>query len=158
MTERWPQFNIKKDIELINAGTHFWCKACQVARPLSEKSPDPRYCQGCYELLLKETELEGGRRAGEWRPKKGKRLADSCTGSILTIDNSASSNNAGCDTVAHEVLHGAQGVTDLVTDRIKVLVGRGMSCRAIEKELLKDNITVSYRTIARRLKGQGVLV
>ena len=153
MTERWPQFNIKKDIELINAGTHFWCKACQVARPLSEKSPDPRYCQGCYELLLKEAELEGGRRAGEWRPKKGKRLAEPSASTTSSVITALPDNDKGCDTVAHEEMYGGNAVTDFMTGRIRELVAQGMSCRAIEKELAAVGVTISYRTIHRRLQG-----
>lgn len=48
------QFDIKRDNQMINAGTHFWCSGCLVAKSKSEQSPDPRYCQGCYELLSGE--------------------------------------------------------------------------------------------------------
>ena len=52
------QFDIKKDIDLINAGTHFWCKACVVARPLDDQSPEPRYCLACYEIIEKEKKID----------------------------------------------------------------------------------------------------
>jgi len=148
-------FDIKRDNQLIAAGSHFWCETCLIAKPLAEQSPDPRYCRGCYDFLSKEAELEG-RRAGDWRPQKGKRAAEPSTGSALMADKGVFSAHAGCDTVAHERLVGGNGVTDPLTGRIKELAALGLSCRAIEKELLKDNVTVSYRTIARRLKGQGV--
>jgi len=156
MSERWPMFDIKRDNAIIEAGG-FWCSACLSGKPVGEQSPDQRYCQGCYDFLLNEAELEG-RRAGDWRPTKGKRVSEPSASIVLAIGNSVSSGNAGCDTVAYEGLYGTQGVTDLVTDRLRLLASQGMSCRAIERELLKDNVTISYRTIARRLKGQGVLV
>jgi hypothetical protein len=156
-TFKRSQFDGERDNELVATGTFFWCKSCVVARPLAEKSPDDRYCQRCFDVLLKEAELEG-RRAGDWRPQKGKRAAEPSTDSLLTADEDVSRDNAGCDTVTHKELVGGNGVTDLLTDRIRVLAGQGMSCRAIEVELAKEKVTVSYRTIARRLKGQGVLV
>jgi len=70
VSERWLEFDVKKDNELIAAGTHFWCHACQIAKPNSQLSDDTRYCQGCYDFLLKEGELEG-KRAGSWKPVNG---------------------------------------------------------------------------------------
>ncbi len=49
-------FDIKGDLEIINTGG-FFCHACVVGKPTEEQSPDPRYCQGRYELLAKEAEL-----------------------------------------------------------------------------------------------------
>ncbi len=50
----------------------FWCHACLDDKLASEASPDPRYCQDCYDFLLKEAEMlpEGKRPA--WIPQKGK--------------------------------------------------------------------------------------
>ena len=73
MTEGY--FSIKRDNELIAAGTHFWCQACVVARPLVEQSPDPRYCLSCYEVLKTEAGLLAGRKKPTWVP----RVADSNT-------------------------------------------------------------------------------
>ncbi len=62
-------FDIKRENELIgNDGSHFWCEACVVARPLYDKSPDPRYCLGCYGVLSHEAEMQPTRRAA-WMPK-----------------------------------------------------------------------------------------
>jgi len=44
---------VKKDI-IKNGAYHFFCHACIVDKPASEQSPDPRYCQGCYEFLCHE--------------------------------------------------------------------------------------------------------
>ena len=50
-------FDIKHDIEIENAGG-FFCEACLVGKPADEQSPDPCYCQGCYDLLNAEKKAE----------------------------------------------------------------------------------------------------
>jgi len=61
-------FDIKGDLEIINAAG-FFCHACVVGKPASEQSPDPRYCQNCYEFLLKEVELLPASKRPKWIPK-----------------------------------------------------------------------------------------
>ena len=61
-------FDIKRNNQLIASGTHFWCEACVVARTLVEQSPDPRYCQGCFDVLKVEAEMQPSRRVA-WMPK-----------------------------------------------------------------------------------------
>jgi len=63
-------FDIKRDIELEKAGG-FWCDACLVTKPATEQSPDCRYCQGCFGLLLKEAVLlRPQQRRPEWLPRR----------------------------------------------------------------------------------------
>jgi hypothetical protein len=50
-------FDIKRDNQLIFTGKFFWCNSCLVARPISEQSPDNRYCQSCFETLKEEAKL-----------------------------------------------------------------------------------------------------
>lgn len=64
-------FNVKRDNELIAAGTHFWCEACLVAKPVDDMSRDQRYCQGCYDFLVYEASLlleKGSTRRPYWWP------------------------------------------------------------------------------------------
>lgn len=49
-------FSVITDKTIIETGG-FFCKACLVGKPAGEKSPNPRYCQDCYDFLLKEAEL-----------------------------------------------------------------------------------------------------
>lgn len=58
------KFDMRRDKDLIAAGTHFWCKVCCVARPFREKSPDPKYCRPCYNIIQAEVPL-AGRRKGQ---------------------------------------------------------------------------------------------
>ena len=48
-------FDSRRDAEIIAAGG-FFCQACLVGKPATERSPDLRYCQGCYEFLKEESE------------------------------------------------------------------------------------------------------
>jgi len=66
-------FSCSREKEIEAAGG-FFCQACCVARPVDDQSRDPRYCQGCYEVLKREAEqLTGGRKAA-WIPKSKKRV------------------------------------------------------------------------------------
>jgi len=58
-------FSIERDVRIVNEGGLF-CQVCLVGKPPTEASPDPRYCQNCYEFLLKEAELDtaGARATG----------------------------------------------------------------------------------------------
>lgn len=65
---RVPQESEDASSELMTAST-FWCETHLAARPLSEQSPDPRYCQACYAYLLQEAAtLPPGKRPA-WVPK-----------------------------------------------------------------------------------------
>ena len=131
-------FDIKRDLEIIKDGG-FFCQACVVGK--DDQSPDPRYCQGCYGLLLQETKLAPGK--ASWKPVKPRRRS-----SVLSSHVPLPVGGSGCDTTQQGTKQGASRVTA----RIRDLASRGLSSRTIEKELLKDNIIVSYRTIARRMK------
>ncbi len=61
---------IEKEIEA------FFCHACLDGKPATEASPDPHYCQGCYDFLAKEAELLGGRKP-PWVPVDSQSLATS---------------------------------------------------------------------------------
>lgn len=57
-------FDCARDTQQIEAGTHFFCQTHQTAVPVENRSPDPRYCQDCYNFLKRvasctETGLTG---------------------------------------------------------------------------------------------------
>lgn len=64
------KFNIKRDIEIVNAGG-FFCEACLVGKPLCDISPDLKYCQDCYEILQEEKMIarESKDQRGYWSEK-----------------------------------------------------------------------------------------
>jgi hypothetical protein len=50
-------FDTSRDNEQIADGTHFYCKTHLCAVLISERSPDPSYCKGCCDFLLKEWDV-----------------------------------------------------------------------------------------------------
>ena len=63
-----------KDLALENAGS-FFCEACLVDKLVGQRSPDPRYCQNCYDFLTEEAKLLSGTRRPKWVPKPKKGVA-----------------------------------------------------------------------------------
>lgn len=61
-------FDIKRDREIIESGG-FFCAACLVGKPVTEQSPDSRYCEGCYDLLKKEAALLPPTKRPGWIPQ-----------------------------------------------------------------------------------------
>lgn len=55
--EKFPKFDIVRDIKAIEDGGLF-CQACLVGKNKEAISPDPRYCQDCYDLLRETMETD----------------------------------------------------------------------------------------------------
>ncbi len=53
-----PKFDIVRDSKAIQDGG-FFCQACLVGKDKTAISPDPRYCQDCYDVLR---EINGNRK------------------------------------------------------------------------------------------------
>lgn len=45
---------------------HFWCYTHLADLPLEKQSPDPRYCQQCFEILVKEAKDTGRSKGRVW--------------------------------------------------------------------------------------------
>ena len=54
-------FDVHRDFAVIEDGG-FFCQACLIGKEKTTISPDPRYCQGCYDFLRGEAEV-----AMRWR-------------------------------------------------------------------------------------------
>jgi len=145
MSERWPQFDAKRDNELIAAGTHFWCHACQVARLLAEKSLDERYCRPCRDLLKAEAALETRRKP--WHPRGAVSSPVKDVKEVVTA-----SVPIECVTTSR-VTNSTQGVESAIDVKIAALDAAGLKGRDISAALAKEGIFLSYRTIYRRLQG-----
>lgn len=169
MTSR-GYFNAERDSALIAAGTHFWCQTCFVARPLDDRSPDERYCQACYCLLSKEAEMLGSHvKEPDWIPGKlqkieGKKLPpipQGGGGNMATVKGDKS-EVAIIKPVTSKVTHGKRGPKyrgDLPLDLISQWQSEGMGSKAIARRLNAEyGIKVGFRTVARILSGQRVLV
>jgi len=77
-------FDIERDIEIVNAGG-FFCKACVVGNPAYAASPDARYCQDCYDCLIKESAIERETTRG----KKRKDFYPQDNRPVTTVKNNA---------------------------------------------------------------------
>ena len=159
------KFDVKRDNELIAAGTHFWCEACLAARPLDDRSPDVRYCQGCYDFLLKEAAmLTGHIKKPTWMPcKNGQQNQPHVSpyggGIMSTLGEEKIEVDIIQPSVA-KVTHGKRGPKPKVLphDLIKKWAGEGMGSKAIASKLKTDHsITVSYKTIQRILADKAIM-
>lgn len=157
-------FDSKRDCEFIAAGTHFFCQTCLVARPVSDRSPDPRYCWGCYDFLAEEAKMLPANKRPAWIPKDkmtskkqyqvlgvGYGIMSTVKGQKTTVDI----NHPSVAQVRPAAVRGPKR-RDLPEDLIRQLAGQGMGSKAIAARLKTEGIVISYKTIQRRL--QGVLV
>lgn len=150
----------------------FFCEACLMNKVLDEQSPDSRYCQGCYEVLVKEAETltdKGFTNRPWWWPvmPEGEQgfephpLPDaSASMDIIKEKVEEVSNHLPAimstpktDAKLAESKRGPKA-KELPENLIRRWAGKGMSPQAIAKRLAdKHQVFVSYKTIKRRLQG-----
>lgn len=150
-------FDIKRDIEIEKAGG-FFCEACLVGKPMDDQSPDPRYCLSCYELLIKEAELDSSRRKKDWYPKKpAKEVAHipmDVRRNMSTINAQKTEVDIITPAVAtRPITKRGPKFTELPDDLISQWVGEGLGSKAIAARLRDKGIEISYKTVQRRLQG-----
>ncbi len=147
--------------------TGFFCHACLEDKLAPEVSPDPRYCQGCYDFLLKEAEMDTRRGGGDWKPvnsynkaKNGGEKTAQVSPPMRRIMSTLESEKPEVDligaTVASRTI-GKRGrkFKQLPEQLIKQLADKGMGSKAIATKLRKEQgIDVSYKTIQRVLSGE----
>ena len=157
-------FNIKRDVEVTNAGG-FFCEACLVGKPVAEQSSDPRYCQGCYAFLLNEAEILPLAKRPAWLPK--------CPNAPQTLEKPI--QGAEGHTLIMSPINAPEIEVDIIQPRvaskpipkrgpkhkalplelIKQWSGEGMGSKAITSRLNNElGIIVSYKTIQRILSGE----
>jgi len=156
------------DIERDNLLPCF-CQACLVGKPVDDMSPDPRYCQSCYDFLLKEAEIDSSRRQANWKPilphketeKEGKKAAQVYP-DIRTIKSTLEDEKTTVDLIQRSVrkkLSARRGPKYRVLPEsiIRQLNDDGMGAKAIATQLKhKHNTRISYKTIQRFLaRGEG---
>lgn len=151
-------FDIKKDL------THpCWCEACIVGKKQREMSLDPRYCQGCYELLVADAELQkGGTRRPSWIPRPslgvtilgGEKPKHSLedTHKENAIKSTSNEKHARVDKIRPSPLKRGRKQRKLPEELIRQLHdNEGLGSKAIATKLKEQGITVSYKTIQRLL-------
>jgi hypothetical protein len=169
MAVREGYFSAEHDREVIEAGG-FFCHACLVGKPAVEQSPDPRYCQGCYEFLMHEASLLDQRSRPKWLPRHTKQgeISGEKTNKVSGVGVSIMATVKGKKTEV-AIIHPAVSARpttkrgpkhrDLPVDLIMQWAGEGMGSKKITAKLKAEyDITVGFRTIARILSGQRLLV
>ena len=154
-------FDVKRDIAIEKTGG-FWCHACLVSHPATEQSPDPRYCQGCYDFLLKEAELLTGTKRPKWipKPQKAEEKQYPVPGVGDGIMSTLESQNFEVDIIRSPVATRTLGKRGpkhkpLPEDVIRRLSVEGMGSKAIAAKLKTElGIDISYKTIQRLLSGE----
>jgi len=156
-------FDIKRDNAIINAGG-FSCQACLVGTPAAEQSPDPRYCQTCYDILFKEAGMLSGGKRPAWIPKPQKpekagkkqyRIPQHGDGIMSTLESKKFEVDIihPPDATRTSVKRGPKH-RPLPEGLINLLAGEGLGSKAIAARLKTEfGITVSYKTIQRVLSS-----
>jgi hypothetical protein len=149
----------------------FFCQACLVDKEHSEMSHiDSRYCQGCYDFLLKEAErLSDGRRpawipvpsADAVSPKLESEKQWGILGDGAKIMSTLISDKSKVDTMQAQdskLIHEKRGPKHrkLPKEFIIQLHGERLGSNAIATLLRTDRgTTVSYKTVQRILSGES---
>jgi hypothetical protein len=149
----------------------FWCKTHLGDLPISEQSPDSRYCQDCYEFLLKEARLLSSHQGRpNWIPNPSKYPVGKATKSKSTLQKPAGLSPQGTlnmHTVNEEksevciipsetpkrtkTKRGPKHI-ELPDDLILKWANEGMGSKAITTRLKGEHgIKVHYSTIQRRI-------
>jgi len=155
-------FDIKRDIAIEKAGG-FWCEACLVSHPATKQSPDPRYCQCCYDFLVKEAEMLPKTKRPKWipKPQKGRENQYQVSQVRDGIMSTLESEKIEVDIIRPPV--GPRRLPkrgpkhkDLPVELIEQLSKEGMGSKAIAARLkVRHGIKVSYKTIQRVFLVRG---
>lgn len=146
------------------ASIDFCCHACLMDKPANEQSPDPRYCQGCYEVLEQEASLlteRGYTKHPAWWPvaqnqgKKEKIPTIPQSRNMSTLNGKKSEVDI-IDPPVGKVTSGKRGPKKkaLPWELIKQWAGEDMGSKAIATRLKRElGIKISYKTIQRLLSS-----
>ena len=160
------KFSDKPDIGVKEARS-FWCHACLNDKSILEQSPDPRYCRGCYEFLLKEAEMLPDSKRPKWIPKAqskedstgkiGHQKSIQVSQDIVLNMSTLNDKETEVDIIQPPVRKFTRGKRgpkqkNLPQEIIEQWASDGMGSKAIASRLNNElDIKVSYKTIQRLL-------
>ncbi len=173
-----PAFADNKHDNAIVEASGFFCHACVVDKPVSEQSPDSRYCLGCYDFLLKEAEILSPGKHPKWVPraqsekdstgKIGHQKSIQVSGDVVLNMSTLSDQKSEVDIIqlpVGKVTREKQPIKTeakrgpkhkaLPRELISQWAGEGMGSRVIASKLNSEfGIKVSYKTVQRLLSGE----
>ena len=141
----------------------FFCYTCLEDKDRKELSPDPRYCQGCYDFLLKEAEMLPGGKRPAWIPKEGKighQKSIQVSGDVVLNMSTLNDKKSEVDIIQPSVgkvtrVKRGPKQKPLPQELIEQWAGEDMGSKAIASKLNNElGIKVSYKTIQRLLSGE----
>jgi hypothetical protein len=177
-TEQRP-FDITRDRALIKTGTHFWCQGHLGARPIEERSPDPRYCRSCYDFLSQEAMISHIK--ADWVPKAtNKDIGGIAIGKAHDAPKTSRAPSVKGDTILIQrpippadrqpIMSTPKPPTPVMVKKrrgpkqkklpvgmIKRWEKKGLGSKRIAARLKEQGVEVSYKTIQRILNGQRVM-
>lgn len=153
-TLKGKYFDIKRDIAMERTGGVF-CHACLTGR--TDHSPDPRYCQRCYDFLAVEAQLLQVTRPGAnpgWLPQGSRTAEKGHTQAVARGHNSAPtvSMAPGKPLIMSTSKRGPKNRV-FPWELITKLAGEGLAPKTIAARLYaQQGVKISYKTIERKLQ------
>ena len=143
----------------------FWCYTHLADLPLEMQSPDPRYCQECYELLLHEVDdmkSSGNHHKPWWIPKtangKNVQVLGQLAPNMSTVNSQKTTvDKIGLPAPARPIVHPGPKNMALPLETIAELVKEGKGSKVIARTLTASGYPVSYKTIQRLLHKPKVI-
>ncbi len=136
-------FAIAKDIELIGKGTHFFCRGHLSARPLTDRSDNPEYCQWCWRSIKSDTVTYS----------RQSRVAVAPKPVLSQQDTPATSANAVPKINTPNDTRRGRPNTNVPKALVLKMHRDGKSIRKIVASLKIQNFNVSAMTISRMIKS-----
>lgn len=121
----------------------FFCEACLEDKTKAQRSPDGRYCLGCYQFLLKEAKLDSSsHHSGGWIPRPAPEGSHRASAEPVGWV-------PGCN--KNQTHHNSRGRprAGISVEKVLKMQAQGVGVRGIAREL-----GVSHMTIARLLKDR----
>lgn len=157
-------FDIKRDVAIEKEGG-FFCKACLTGLAINRQSPDPRYCNDCYDSLVSEAEMLPPKKRPAWVPRH--QAEESVGTQFIRGTLGAINMSTPLNTKIKGGLTGGKPMIIRTPGRrgpkyrtlpekvIRSMRSDGLSSKTIAARLEVDfGIHVSYKTIQRLLDGK----
>jgi hypothetical protein len=154
MVKKIGNFDIKREKEIIDAGSHFWCRGHSGAVLVGEQSPDPRYCRFCFTLLTDEVyilkEKHQFNNSMSWAPKTPAKGAEPVLGqatAAASVSGKVEHSKRDTGILIHK--RGRPKI-EIPIDQVNELRRQGKGMKEIAKQLGLSPMTVSRSLVGAK--------